>query len=149
MSKKLKKIATEKNVAIDWDKVERILKCADGIPTPILTQSPDLPEMTADAVKLEHPYQLYGQPLVRELNDSDWSILAASFPSETDAQKLAAMLNHQGPPIPARTITKNSEFQVIAGPFKNKKETNTIAKRIKQNFDMDVTVLDPPRTLKN
>lgn len=146
---KLKKIATAKNVAIDWDKVERILKCADGIPTPILTQSPDLPELTADAVKLEHPYQLYGQPLVRELNDSDWSILAASFPSETDAQKLAAMLNHQGPPIPARTITKNSEFQVIAGPFKNKKETNTIAKRIKQNFDMDVTVLDPPRTLKN
>lgn len=146
---KLKKMATAKNVVVDWDKVERILKRADGIPTPILTQSPDLPEMSADAVNIEHPAQFYGQPQIGELVDSDWSIMAASFASETDAQKLAAMLNHQGPPIPARMITKNSKYQVIAGPFKNKLETKTVAKRIKQNFDMDVTVLTPQASLKN
>lgn len=145
----LKKIAAEKNAEVDWDKVDRILKRADGIPTPVLAQSADLPELAADAVQLQHPEQLYGQPVAEQLTDGDWAILAASFPSETDAQKLAAMLNHQGPPIPARKIAKDGSYQVLAGPFKNKKEVKTAAKRIKQNFDMDVTTLEPKEVLRN
>jgi L,D-transpeptidase ErfK/SrfK len=143
----LKKIAAEKNAAVDWDKVDRILKRADGIPTPILVGSEDLPELTAHAVQLQHPEQFYGQPVAGQLTESDWGILAASFPSETDAQKLTAMLNHQGPPIPARKIAKDGAYHVIAGPFKNKKEVKTVAKRIKQNFDMDVTLLEPSKTV--
>ncbi|MGZ4960689.1 MAG: L,D-transpeptidase family protein [Methylomonas sp.] len=142
--KQLKKLASEKSVTVDWDKVDRILERSDGIPTPVLAQSQDLPELSANAVKLQHPEQLYGQPLVAgELTDSDWSILAASFPSESDAQKLAAMLNHQGPPIPARKVEKDGSYQVVLGPFKNKKETKAVAKRIKQNFELDVTTIEP------
>ena len=145
----LKKMAAEKHAEVDWNKVERILQRSDGIPTPVLVASQDIPELTADAVQIQHPDHLYAQPIAGELTDNDWAILAASFPSETEAQKLTAMLNHQGPPIPARMIAKNGGYQVLAGPFKNKKETYNVAKRIKQNFEMDVTTLKPKDTSKN
>ncbi|NOV31380.1 L,D-transpeptidase family protein [Methylomonas sp. ZR1] len=147
--KKLQQLASEKQATVDWSKVERILQRADGVPTPVLPDSADLPELTADAVQLAHPEQFYGQPVINELSDSDWSILAASFENETDAQKLAAMLNHQGPPIPARKIAKDGGFQVVAGPFKNKKEAKTVAQRIKLNFDMDVKAIDPKQAARN
>lgn len=141
--KQLRQISAKKNVSIDWEKVNSIIQRSDGIPTPILTQSPDLAEITANAVQLEHPGQLYQQPVVGELKDSDWSVLVASFDNELEAQKLATMLNHQGPIIPARKIQKNNTYQVIAGPFKNKKEVNAVAKRIRMDFEIEVEPLEP------
>ena len=143
--KKLGKIAAEKNATLDWLKVERILHRADGIPTPILASSADLPELTTAAVKLQHPEQLFSQPNVDELTDSDWAILAASFSSANTAQKLSAMLNHLDPQIPARMLAKNGEYQVLAGPFKDKKDTQNNAKRIKQVFEMQATPVPPKK----
>ena len=141
--KQLRQVSSKKNVAIDWEKVDSIIERSDGIPTPILTQSPDVTIIAANAVQLEHPEKLYQQPVVGELKDSDWSILVASFDSELEAQELTTMLNHQGPIIPARKIKKNNAYQVIAGPFKNKKEVNAIAKRIRMDFEIDVEPLKP------
>jgi L,D-transpeptidase ErfK/SrfK len=141
--KQLRQISAKKNVAIDWEKVERIIQRSDGIPTPILAQSPDVAAIAANALELEHPEQLYQQPVVGELTDSDWSILVASFDNEIEAQQLATMLNHQGPIIPARKVQKNNAYQVIAGPFKNKKEVNAIAKRIQMDFEIEVKPLKP------
>ena len=67
----------------------------------------------------------------------------ASFDNETEAQELATMLNHQGPIIPARKIQKNNTYQVIAGPFKTKKEVNAVAKRIRMDFEIEVEPLKP------
>jgi L,D-transpeptidase ErfK/SrfK len=53
------------------------------------------------------------------------------------------MLNHQGPPIPARKVEKNGSYQVIAGPFKNPKEAKLVAQRIKMDFEMDTQLLQP------
>jgi len=106
--KQLHRISSKKAVAIDWEKVDRIIQRADGIPTPILAQSPDVADLAANAVQLEHPEQLYQQPVVGELKDSDWSVLVASFDNEIEAQKLATMLNHQGrsfPPVKFKKIT--------------------------------------------
>jgi L,D-transpeptidase ErfK/SrfK len=147
--KQLRQISTKNNVSIDWEKVDSIIQRSDGIPTPILAQSPDLAAIVANAVQLEHPEQLYQQPVVEELKDSDWSVLVASFDNEIEAQKLATMLNHQGPIIPARKIQKNNAYQVIAGPFKNKKEVNAVAKRIRMDFEIDVEPLKPLSISKN
>jgi L,D-transpeptidase ErfK/SrfK len=147
--KQLRQISSKKNVAIDWKKVDRIIQRSDGIPTPILMQSPDVADIIASAVQLEHPEQLYKQPVVGEVSDSDWSALVASFDNEAEAQQLATMLNHQGPIIPARKIKKNDAYQVIAGPFKNKKEVNAVAKRIKMDFEIDVEPLKPRLTSEN
>lgn len=141
--KKLEKMAAEKQLNVDWPRVDEVLRRADGIPTPVLMQSPDLPGLIAEAVEVAHPQQLYGQPQIADLTDSDWSIVTSVLDNETDAQKLAAMLNHQGPPIPARKIVKDGSYQVVAGPFKTRQEAKTIAKRIKNNFDMDVQAVEP------
>jgi L,D-transpeptidase ErfK/SrfK len=141
--KQLHQISSKKNVSIDWEKVERIIQRSDGIPMPILTESPSEAAVLANAIQLEHPQQLYQQPVAEELKDSDWAILVASFDNETDAQQLTTMLNHQGPIIPARKIQKENTYQVIAGPFKDKKEVNAVAKRIHTDFEIDVTPLKP------
>lgn len=141
--KDLRKIGEQKGVAVDWAKVERIIERADGIPTPVLEQSPDIGELAAAAVLIRHPEQWDRQPRVEELSDQDWAALVASFDNETDAQKLAAMLIHQGPIIPARAVQKDGNYLVIAGPFKNKKELKAAAKRIRMDFDMDIEPLPP------
>lgn len=141
--KKLEKMAAEKQLNVDWPRVDEVLRRADGIPTPVLMQSRDLAGLIAEAVEVAHPQQLYGQPQIADLTDSDWSIVTSALDNETDAQKLAAMLNHQGPPIPARKIVKDGSYQVVAGPFKTRQEAKTIAKRIKNNFDMDVQAVEP------
>lgn len=140
---KLSKLAAEKNAVVDWLRVDEVISRADGIPTPVLQGGEDLPAVIAQAVQVRHPEQLYGQPLVNELTESDWSVVTESFANEADAQKLAAMLNHLGPQIPARKIEKDGAFQVVAGPFKDKKETKVMAKRIKSSFDLEVTPVSP------
>jgi L,D-transpeptidase ErfK/SrfK len=140
---KLEKLAAEKSVAVDWSRVGEVLQRADGVPTPILQDSLDASALASQALKIQRPQQLYGQPAVHELTEADWSVVTVSFTDETDAQKLAAMLNHQGPQIPARKVEKDGVFKVVAGPFKNKKETNLAAKRIQSDFDMEVTTVKP------
>ncbi|WP_445371843.1 L,D-transpeptidase family protein [Methylomonas sp. HW2-6] len=147
--KKLQQLAAAKGAEIDWSKADLILRRADGIATPVLAGSPDLAELRANAIPLARPDKLFGQPIPSELSDSDWAIQAAVFDNATDAQKLAAMLNHQGPPIPAHKVAKDGSYQVVVGPLKNKKEVKIVAQRIKQNFDMDVTPLAPRRAAKN
>ena len=143
LKKKLKQLAAEQTASVDWDKVEQILHKSDGIPMPVLSQSSGLAEIKQQALALKHPDSLSGQPQVAEIGDSDWSLLAASFSDAAEAQKLAAMLNHQGPPIPARKQFKDGQFQVIAGPFKSQKQVKSLAKRIKQNFELDAMPLAP------
>jgi L,D-transpeptidase ErfK/SrfK len=147
--KQLHEISAKKSAAVDWEKVDRIIQRSDGIPTPILMQSPDVAEISANAIQLKHPGQFYDQPVAEELKDSDWSILVASFNDETQAQKLTTMLNHQGPIIPARKVQKDDAFQVIAGPFKNKTEMKAAAKRIKMDFEIVGEPLKPHLTSVN
>lgn len=147
--KQLHEISAKKSAAVDWGKVERILQRSDGIPTPILVKSPDVAEISANALQLKHPGQFYDQPVAGELKDSDWALLVASFNDETKAQQLATMLNHQGPIIPARKIQKDDAFQVIAGPFKNKTEMKAAAKRIKMDFEIVGEPLKPRVTSVN
>lgn len=141
--RQLKKMAKSQSAKVDWDKVKQALKHADGIPTPILMGSPDITSLAQSATHLNRPNTLYGQPLVAPLKNSDWSILVDTFKDETAAQRMVAMLNHQGPSIPARKIQQGGDYQVIAGPFKDKKEAKAFAKRIRYEFEIDVKPIEP------
>lgn len=149
LMKQLHEISAKKSVAVDWEKVEQILQRSDGIPTPILMQSPDIKQISANALQLKHPGRFYNQPVIEELKDSDWSILVGRFNDETQAQQLATMLNHQGPIIPARKVQKDDAYQVIAGPFKSKSEMKAAVKRIKMDFEIDGEPLKPRSTSVN
>jgi L,D-transpeptidase ErfK/SrfK len=148
VSKELRKIAKQRHVTVDWDKVERVFQRADGIPTPVLVNSPDVAELSIKAVQLAHPGKLYGQPVTETLDENDWAMLVTTFNNENEAQQLAAMLNHQGPPIPARKVQANNGYQVVAGPFKNKKEAKAAASRIRFDFEIEAKLLKPKDTSK-
>ncbi len=147
--RQLHESSDQKRVMVDWQKVENILNRADGIPTPILMESPDTAEIAANAPVLKHPEQFFEQPVVESLKDNDWAIRVASFKDEVQAQKLATMLNHQGPIIPAHKVQKEHAYQVIAGPFKNKAEMKLAVKRLKMDFELDGEPLKPHSTALN
>jgi L,D-transpeptidase ErfK/SrfK len=146
VEKELRKIAKQHHATVDWNKVDRVIQRADGIPTPVLVSSPDIADISKQAVQLAHPGRLHGQPVVaKTLSDSDWAMLVATFNNETEAQQLAAMLNHQGPPIPARKVQANNAYQVVAGPFKNQKEAKAAASRLRFDFEIEAKLLKPLR----
>jgi L,D-transpeptidase ErfK/SrfK len=148
VSKEINRIAKQHKATVDWGKVDRVIDHADGVPTPVLVNSPEVATLAKAAVQLAHPGQLNGQPVAETLTDNDWAMLVATFNNENDAQKLAAMLNHQGPPIPARKVVSNNAYQVIAGPFKSKKQAKETASRIRFDFEIDVTLIEPREPAK-
>jgi L,D-transpeptidase ErfK/SrfK len=70
-------------------------------------------------------------------------VLAANFRDEVEARRLAAIINHQGPQIPARVLSMNRRHRVLAGPFDIKGEAKAAAKRMKIDLEID-GVLVPP-----
>ena len=142
----LKMLADEKNADVDWEKVERTLQSATGVPIPILKNSPKFAELSQEAIQLARPSRWYGQPEVAELKNGDWAMRVATYKTETEAEKLAAMLNHQGPQIPARMVVNNDEFHVIAGPYKSRKEVTKAAKRVQMDFELEAEPIRPNRS---
>jgi L,D-transpeptidase ErfK/SrfK len=69
--------------------------------------------------------------------------LAAEVHDENDAVRLAAIINHQGPQIPARVISGENSFRVVAGPFKDIKEAKDAIKRLKIDLEMDAILIEP------
>jgi L,D-transpeptidase ErfK/SrfK len=143
--KKLRTIEKESGRAIDWNNVKRVLAEARGIPVPVFETKPGSGKAIADPIEIRHPGELNGRPKIPELKADAWSVLAAELPDETDAVRLAAIINHQGPHIPARVVAKNAGYQVIAGPFNDSKEAKGIIKRLKIDLDMDGRLIEPVR----
>ena len=62
---------------------------------------------------------------------------------EIEAVRLAAIINHQGPQIPARVLSKNNNYQVVAGPFNNIGEAKNVIKRLKIDLEIDAILIEP------
>jgi len=86
---------------------------------------------------------LYGRPEIPELKLEAWYVLAADVRDETDALRIAAIINHQGPPIPARVLSKSNSYRVIAGPFKDIIAAKDAAKRLKMDLEIDGILIEP------
>ena len=69
--------------------------------------------------------------------------MAAELPDEIDALRLAAIINHQGPQIPARVLSKNGSYRVIAGPFNDVREAKDAIKRLKIDLEIDGMLIEP------
>ncbi len=141
--------ARERGLMIDRARAIEVLRRQDGIPTPILTGSAALTEIAATAMPLAHPAQFYGQPVPVPLDADSWSIAVASFSEEIKARRVAAILNHQGPPIPARPLPNGQSYRVIAGPFKDEREVQEVAARLRRDFEFDVQPLAPESVSAN
>jgi L,D-transpeptidase ErfK/SrfK len=144
----LKKIEKKEGRKLDWPRVERILSEARGIPIPIFENSENLDQLVKKAVALKYPDELFGQPKTPAMTDNGWYITALESGDELSARRMAAVLNHQGPQIPARVVSlENGRFKVIAGPFKSSKATKEAAKRMKIDLDIAGDIVSPKERL--
>jgi L,D-transpeptidase ErfK/SrfK len=94
-------------------------------------------------IEVKHPERLYGKPEVPELQMGAWYVLAADLPDETEALRISAMINHQGPQIPARVVSKGDGYRVMAGPFRDVGEAKDAAKRLKIDLEIDGVLIEP------
>jgi L,D-transpeptidase ErfK/SrfK len=142
---KLRNIEKESGRTLDWSKVKKVLAEARGIPVPIFELRQGSGKGVAETIEVRHPEKLYGRPEIPKLKTDAWSVLAADLPSEIDAVRLAAMINHQGPQIPARVLSKNNSYRVIAGPFNDVREAKDAIKRLKIDLEIEGKLIEPIR----
>ena len=140
---KLRKIAKTSDHPLDWKRVKETVIEASGIPVPIFEIRPGNKKKIVQTVDLRHPERLYGKPEVPKLRTDAWYVLADSLPDKVDALRLAAIINHQGPPIPARVLSKRDRHRVLAGPFNNMSEAKDAAKRLKIDLEIDGILVEP------
>ena len=143
--RKLREFERKAARPLDWDKIRKVQAEARGIPVPIFAPRQGGEPVAAETVNVEHPASLYGRPEIPELNLEGWYVLAATGRDERDALRIAAIINHQGPPIPARVIAKGESNRVIAGPFKDAGEAGEARRRLKIDLNMDGIVMEPVR----
>lgn len=143
--KKLRNIEKESGRTLDWGKVKKVLAEARGIPVPIFEIRQRSGKGVAEPIGVKHPGELYGRPEISELKTDAWSVLAADVRDEIDAVRLAAIINHQGPQIPARVLSKNVSYHVIAGPFNDMREAKDAIKRLKIDLEIDGILIEPDK----
>jgi L,D-transpeptidase ErfK/SrfK len=140
---KLKSIEAGSGIALDWKKVEKIMTEARGIPVPLLTVGTD--RMAGPVVEIRHPEKLYGKPEIPELTTGAWYVWAADLDDKLEALRISAIINHQGPQIPARVFLNGKSYRVITGPFKDASEAGDAAKRLKFDLEIDGVLIEPAK----
>jgi len=143
--RKLKAVETATGRPLDWNKVKQVLAEARGIPVPVFELRPGSGKEIAEPTEVRHPAELRFKPKLAELDPDAWSVLVAELQDETDAVRLTAIINHQGPPIPARMVSNGSGHQIIAGPFTDQKVAREIIRRLKMDLELDARLVEPAR----
>ena len=142
---KLRNIEKKSVRNLDWRKVKETLAEARGIPVPIFEIRQGSAKRAAKIIEVNHPGELYGRPQIPELKMEAWYVLAADVRDETDAMRIAAIINHQGPQIPARVLSKGDSYRVIAGPFNDISDAKDATKRLKIDLEIEGILIEPVR----
>ena len=138
---RLKKTAKKHAIQIDWDRVKLIVSQQRGIPEPVLEGVPDLNTELNTVPQVWHPLRLAGTPKPPRRTRDGWYVQTGNFKAVTNARRLSVVLNHEGPPIPARWIAADDRYQVIAGPFADESIAQNIAHRIKHEYEFNARVV--------
>jgi len=139
---KLKHIEAQSKSPLDWKKVKAVVIAARGIPVPVSADHDGRKTAAAQPVRIRHPDRLYGQPELPAFKTDAWYVLAASLRDKPDAQRLAAIINHQGPPIPARVLSEGGRHRVLAGPFDDEPAAEEAARRLKIDLELDAVLFE-------
>jgi L,D-transpeptidase ErfK/SrfK len=140
---KLKTIEKKSARTLDWERIKQVQAEARGIPVPIFEIRLGSEKGATKIIEVAHPDKLYGKPEIPELTLEAWYVLAADVRDEIDALRLAAIINHQGPRIPARVFSKSNSYRVIAGPFNDISEAKDAVKRLKIDLEIDGILIEP------
>jgi L,D-transpeptidase ErfK/SrfK len=129
--------------ALDWKKIEAVVTEASGVPVPLFEVRPGSKNRIAEAIQVKHPGNLRGKPEIPELRTDAWYVLAAILSDEVDAQRLAAIINHQGPQIPARVLSEGNRHRVLTGPFNTISDAKDAEKRLEIDLEIDGILIEP------
>jgi len=140
---RLKNIEKESGRTLDWKKVEQVLAEARGIPVPIFEIRQGSEKGVTETIEIKHPDKLYGRPEIPELKVDAWYVLAANARDKVEATRLAAIINHQGPQIPAIVLSVSDTHRVMAGPFNDINEAKNAVKRLKIDLEIDGILVEP------
>ncbi len=139
----LRNIEKRTGHAFDWKRVGQVMGEARGFPVPLFDIRNGRQKRYSETLNLRRPNKLYGKPEIPDLKPDAWYVLAATLRDEVDALRLAAIINHQGPPIPARVLSTSGRHRVLAGPVKNRSEAKNAAKRLKIDLEIDSILVEP------
>lgn len=139
----LRSIERKTSRTLDWRKVREVQAEARGIPVPIFELRQGSAQVVSEPLAIEHPDALYGKPELPELKLDAWYVVAADLQDKIDAQRLAAIINHQGPQIPARVLSRDKGYRVIAGPFDDVGDARDAVKRLKIDLEIDGILVAP------
>ena len=145
--KKLRAIEKKAARVLDWKKVKEIKDEARGIPVPILDLLSDSAREVAKPMEIGHPETLFGKPEIPAPKLHAWYVLAAEVQDKFEAQRIAAIINHQGPQIPALVFEKGNSYRVVAGPFDGAGKAKEAAKRLKIDLEIDGIVIGPDKNV--
>jgi L,D-transpeptidase ErfK/SrfK len=128
---------------VDLDRAQSAAGQHRGYPLPIEAGAPAL-----DAYLAALPAApLLPSPHVAPQGAGDWYVDLGHFKSENNARRLVGMLTHQGPPIPARRIERDGQYQVLAGPYPSRAAATATARRIASDLGEDGTPVRLPKTV--
>jgi L,D-transpeptidase ErfK/SrfK len=131
---------------LDWKKVQETLTQARGIPVPIMSRiGRGSRKGAAEVIEVRHPERLYGRPEEPTFTIDAWYVLAADLRDRIEAERLAAIINHQGPQIPTRVLSKGGKYRVISGPFADISEAGGVVKRLKIDLGIEGILIEPTR----
>lgn len=143
MYAKLINLENQSSEKLDWTRVEKALAEARGIPVAISGISQGYGEGMVETLEVRHPDTLYGKPEIPELKAEGWYVLAADVRERITAVRLAAIINHQGPPIPARVLARNSGYRVLCGPFDDINKAKDAVRRLRIDLEIEGVVIEP------
>jgi L,D-transpeptidase ErfK/SrfK len=143
LTARLKEIEKKEKLRLDWKRVEDTVTQAMGIPVPVLEGAEGIEGVLAGATELQRPAELKGQPRIPAMKAGAWYVRADETIGEINARRLAAVLNHQGPPIPARVVKKGGRFHVVTGPYADKKAAAAAVRRLKVDLEIDGAIIGP------
>ena len=147
LTEAIQRIAKQTQRKIDWPKVKETLKLSRGIPTPIFENTPSLKDILAQAAELERPEKLFGQPdPASPTANTGWFVLTKETDDGYWAKKLAAQLNHLGPRVPARTLSRNQHYRVLGGPFAQEQTARKTQMFLVEDFNTQSELLKLPKT---
>ncbi len=130
---------------VDWTKAEDLAQAGYGIPVPIAPETESLGDLLA-AIPLEAAAHDSASDVDEPVPPDQWFVRAGSFKVKRNAKRLAAMIKHLGPNMPARHWPTQDYHQVLVGPFESRAAAEKSARKIRSSLSEE-TVIVPPGSL--
>lgn len=129
--------------AVDFERAGAIAAAHAGMPLPVAPESPR-PEAWLGA-RPRAPERPDPPGSAAPEGAGEWYVDMGAFKYPDNARRLAAMLTHQGPPIPVQRRRQGEQHQVLAGPFETRTAAQKAARRIERDLGVPPGPIQGPR----